>query len=196
MCRSQSGFHNFLRTLFALILTRKKGLLIRATAVGENSRSSLFYGRRHIHKTVISRILPKADILTDGFVAVKPHNSHLRVYSTPFQGVCRSTILPVRAKLDNIYFLKKDHNDSFAPVRGSAPLLALFRNSAFFTNDSLLLNSLWDNCRQIIKTIPSYEAHICPRKPSIESEAELSLAALLSQTAFESGFTEGIGIRK
>jgi hypothetical protein len=193
-CRSQSAFHNFMRTLFALILTQRKGLLVQAAAVSENRRASLFYGSRYFRKSMINQVLPEADILTDGFIAIRPHNNHFRVYATPFQKESISAAQSIRARLETIYFLKKDHSCSVNQMQGGAPLLALFRNSAFFTNDSELLNSLWNNCRQIIKNVPSYETHFCPGKSFVQSTNEFSLARLMSRPAIGAGHIEGISI--
>jgi hypothetical protein len=192
--RSQNCFNNFLRTLFTLILVKKNGLLIRATAFGEINGATLFCRNRHFRKTSISQITPETPLLAEGLVVVRPHNGHYRIYSTPFRDDCDPEKGPVRAKLNSICFPKRDQASSVSTMQENTTSLSLFKSACFFTDDSQLLNSIWENCRRVARSIPAYEMHICRNTTIGQLLKEHTLADFVFQSVIQSVDSEGIGI--
>jgi hypothetical protein len=162
MWKSEYYFDSFLRILFTLILANKKGLVLHASAVSENGRGSVFFGPSGSGKTTIAQLSAGRTLLSDEMVIIKPHNGGYRVYGAPFWSEFTLGQSSVRAELDGLYSLKKDHMNSLMSLDRMQALLNLYQCVPFFDDDSQLRSRILDNCRTLVDAIPIYELHFLP----------------------------------
>jgi hypothetical protein len=162
MWKSEYYFDSFLRILFTLILSDKKGLVLHASAVSKNGRGSVFFGPSGSGKTTIARLSSDCTILSEEMVIVKPHNGGYRVYGTPFWSEFTPGQSNVRAELDGLYSLKKDQTNNVTLVDKSLAATDLYQCVPFFGDDGQLQSRIYDTCRTLVDAIPVYELHFLP----------------------------------
>jgi energy-coupling factor transporter ATP-binding protein EcfA2 len=148
--------------LFTLILTEERGLLLRASAVSENGRGSVFFGPPGSGKTTVVRLSAGRTILTDEMVIIKPHNGRYRVYGTPFCGDITPVQSNARAELTALYSLKKDDRNSLVPLEKAQAVTDLYQCMPVFHDDSQLLSRIRHICRTLVNTVPVYELRFLP----------------------------------
>jgi len=162
MWKNDDCFDSFLRMLFTLILINERGLLLRASAISENGRVSVFFGPSGSGKTTVARLSTGRTVLSDEMVIIKPHNGGYRVYGTPFRGEFSPDQSNARAPLGGLYLLKKDQMNSLILLDKVQALSNLYQCVPFFDDDSQLQSRVLDTCRTLVDAIPVYELHFLP----------------------------------
>jgi hypothetical protein len=158
MVKSADCFDSFLRMLYILILASEKGLLLRASAVSEKGRGSVFFDPDDSGKTT-ARVATGRTVLSDEMVVIKPHNGGFRVYGTPFCDESVSDRSSARAELGGLYYLNKDGKNSLTSLDKVQALAILYQCVPFFYSDSQLQGSIFEACRALVEAVPVYELH-------------------------------------
>lgn len=85
--RSVYAVDSFLRTLLALYLPQRDGVMVHASAVRHGHYGYVFAGRSGAGKSTVARILSgETEVLSDELVALRRLSGAWHVYGTPFWG--------------------------------------------------------------------------------------------------------------
>jgi hypothetical protein len=101
-------FDSFLKSCVHILLEKKNGVFLHASAVNLKGKGYVFSGPSTSGKTTIVNMKKGLDIISEEYVTVCKHNGYYSIFETPWCGRHNQ-----QTKLDKIFFLKKDKNLKF-----------------------------------------------------------------------------------
>ncbi|MDD5730492.1 MAG: hypothetical protein PHN57_05140 [Candidatus Omnitrophica bacterium] len=158
------GPADLMRFLGFIMLCRRKGLLLHASAVLDKGFSYVFFGPSESGKTTIARLSQARSVLSDEAVAITGGNGEFKAYATPFAGefgsVKENTGGPVKA----VFLIVKAKRFSHRIVGQKEALKELLRNNLVNIPDPVITNHLLDTLTLLVKEVPCYRLYFKPQK--------------------------------
>jgi hypothetical protein len=151
------NLNNILRLLLSVILPQWNGLLLHATGVVHKNKAFLFPGPSDTGKTTIAKLLQhETKILADDTVIIREINDCFFAFQTPFNQETGTKERQKPAKICQIYFPEKSHQNKFIIIPPLESLEKFARNIIWFETMSPQRADLLTLGTKIIKKIPCY----------------------------------------
>jgi hypothetical protein len=148
------SFDAFLRVLYSLLILKKNGVLLHASAVTRKGRAWIFTGRSGAGKTTIARLAHPAPVLNDEIVALVPGNRGAvpQVFGTPFWGEMGSGPPFSRSyPLAAVLLLFKSKKTSCRNIDGGAAVARLLKTVCLFGSEKELAVRALRVCDRLVK---------------------------------------------
>lgn len=154
---------SFLRTLLALILPPRNGLLVHASAVRLGERGYVFAGRSGAGKTTVARLLvDRAEVLSDELVALRRTLSEWRVYGTPFWGDFARAGVNLSAPLRAIYLLHQHREHRLETLSRRDAMAGILQCSLQFAEGVQIAEWMLNVVSRLVKDVPVYRLQFLP----------------------------------
>lgn len=158
------GLADLTRTLFSIIIVKRGGLLLHASAVADGNRSFVFCGPSESGKTTIARLLQKRDILTDETTAVVKRGNRYYAYATPFFGELGKVTKNRGAPIKAIFFLHKDTRFFHKGINKIEAMRYFLYNVILRGRNLDLAEEVLDNITDLTQSAPCYDLYFRPDK--------------------------------
>ena len=156
------GLGNLFRCLFSILLVKKGGFLLHASALVDKGRSYVFCGPSQSGKTTIARLGLGQDILTDETVALRKRDGFYYTYATPFFGEMGKVTRNHRARTKAIFFIHKKDHFSHRKLSHKEAIKQIFPNIIFLGKEHPEIEDLFDILAEATKSIPCYDLYFRP----------------------------------
>ena len=117
-------FDSLLKSCVQLLLEKKSGIFLHASAVNLRGKGYVFSGPSTSGKTTIVNMEKGLDIISEEYVTVCKHNGNFSIFETPWCGRHNK-----RTKLDKIFFLKKDSTLKFQRLNKAESFMEIMSNA-------------------------------------------------------------------
>lgn len=160
------SFDACLRVILATFITKKRGMLLHASAVVHGNSAFVFSGPSGSGKTTIARLSGSQRILSDEIVALRTDQSkEVHVYGTPFWGEMGKGPWYSRSfTLRSIFFLKKHETLHARRIGPDGAVRALLRCVCLFGKEPPDIQDSLDTCSRIVSFVDCKELYF-PKKP-------------------------------
>jgi hypothetical protein len=150
------------RTLFSIIIVKKGGFLLHASAIADDNYSYVFCGPSESGKTTIARLLQEKDVLTDETAAIVNKDNRHYAYATPFFGELRGVSKNRGAPIKAIFFIHQSNGFSHRVINKSEAMRCFLHNIILRGRNLDLTEKVLDNVSNLIGTIPCYDLYFKP----------------------------------
>ncbi len=157
--RRPQHLDSLLRTLWASLLPRRKGLMFHAAALSRLGAGVLAPGVSGSGKTTLSRSLSRArglTLLTDELAMMLPSRDGWGLHPSPFWGEFRLPRGSREAPLRRIVFLARGGR-SMARLTPAEAQRRLMRCLVLFEDSGDLLKRCWDRVVSLARAVPAFE---------------------------------------
>lgn len=162
MRRSIYSFDAFLRVLYSIILTDKKGFLLHSAGVVLGKKGHLFPGPSGSGKTTVARLsLSSGIVLNDEIIACRIFKKKtVKIYGTPFWGEMRKGLAHnIPCSLKGLYFLNKSKKRYKKSISRETALKKLLKCCCTFSKDIKDMEEVVNTCISLINCVTSYSLH-------------------------------------
>ena len=143
----------------AIMLIRKEGFFLHASAVLDGKSSFIFFGPSESGKTTIARLSKDKTVLTDETTALARCNGSYNAYATPFAGdfgrVKENTSGPIKA----IFLIKKAARFGRKKIKANDAVKQLFCNAIMPIDGPEISYYLFNTFEQFVRRVPCYELY-------------------------------------
>lgn len=161
--RSVYAVDSFLRTLLALYLPQRDGVLIHASAVRDEAWGYVFAGRSEAGKTTVARLLAdRAEVLSDEIVALRRHPGGWRVHGTPFWGDFARAGANLSAPLHAIYLLRHHIEHRVESLRRRDAMTDILQCSVQFAEGTQVAEWMLNVVTNLAQEVPVYRLYFLP----------------------------------
>lgn len=158
------GVADLTRTLFSIIIVKRGGLLLHASAVADGNRSFVFCGPSESGKTTIARLSEEKDVLTDETTAVIKKDNRFYAYATPFFGELGKITKNRGAPIKAVFFIHKSKDFSHKRT-GRIEAMRYFLYNVILRGRNLdLAEEVLDNITDLTQSAPCYDLYFRPHK--------------------------------
>lgn len=156
------GVADLTRTLFSIIIVKRGGFLLHASAVADDNHSYVFCGPSESGKTTIARLLQKKDVLTDETAAIINKNERYYAYATPFFGELGKVTKNRGAPIKAVFFIHKGNNFSHKRITKVEAMRYFLSNIILRGRNLDLTKKLLDNAYNLASSAPCYDLNFKP----------------------------------
>lgn len=161
--RNAYAVDSFLRTLLALYLPQRGGVLLHASAVRHEGTGYVFAGRSGAGKSTVARLLAdRAEVLSDELVAIRRMPSGWWVFGTPFWGEFTRAGVNLSAPLHAIYLLRHATQHRLEPLPRRDALTALLQCSLQFAEGAQVAEWMLNVVTALAREASVYRLHFLP----------------------------------
>ncbi|KPK40699.1 MAG: hypothetical protein AMJ78_06930 [Omnitrophica WOR_2 bacterium SM23_29] len=153
------GVADLTRTLFSVVIVKKGGLLLHASAVADGNSSYVFCGPSESGKTTIAKLLQGKDVLTDETTAIINKDNRYYAYSTPFFGELGSVSKNRGAPVKAIFFIHKGDYFSHKRVCRVDAMRHFLYNIILSGRNLDLTNKVLDSVSNLVERVPCYDLY-------------------------------------
>ena len=150
---------DIMRFLCSIMLMKKRGFLLHASAVLDGRSSYIFFGPSESGKTTIARLSRGKTILTDETAAIARHNRSYKAYATPFFGDYGNVEKNANGPLKAVFFIKKSDRFEHKYLKPGEAVKQLFCNAIRVADDPGISKEMFLSFEDITKKVPFYELH-------------------------------------
>jgi len=147
-------FDSFLRTCVQLILEKKGGAILHASAVNFVGKGYVFSGPPNIGKTTIVNLKNGLDIVAEDCATISRQNGSFYIYETPWSGKQNRSV-----KLDKIFFLKKYKRLKFQRLNRANALLETTSNADMDIFGKEQYEKAFQNLENLVKETSCYNLY-------------------------------------
>ena len=153
-----------LRALVSLLLLRKGGFLIHASAVLDGDRAWVFSGPSESGKTTLARQAGDRAVLNDETVAIVPARQGYVAAATPFFGEGGSEMARVHARgpIGAMFFLKKAAGFAHRPAPPGEAVARCWSQVFVPKRDPVIVDALLDALVRFTARTPCFELAFAP----------------------------------
>jgi hypothetical protein len=152
-----------LRVAHTLMLAQNKGFLLHASSAVRHGKAFLFSGVSGAGKTTLVRLAPAdAQVLTDEISYVRMLEQGYTAFGTPFAGDLGRPGTNTSAPISALYFLEKAPVNGLEPVPAAEAVRLLMRNILFFTQDSDLVDLVFQTACALVNEVPCWRLSFYP----------------------------------
>jgi len=144
-------FDSLLKSCVQLLLEKKRGVFLHASAVNLKGKGYVFSGPSTAGKTTIVNMKKGLNILSEEYVTVCKHNGFYAIFETPWCGRHNK-----HAKLDKIFFLKKDKRLKFQRLNKAESLMEIMSNADLTIFEEDEYEKVLYILESIVSKIPCY----------------------------------------
>ena len=147
-------FDSLLKSCVQILLERKNGIFLHASAVSLNGKGFVFSGPATAGKTTIVNMKKGLDILSEEYVTICKHNGIYSIFETPWCGRHNK-----QTKLDKIFFLKKDNTLKFQRLNKAESFMEILSNADLTIFEEDEYERAYNILEGIVSKIPCYNLY-------------------------------------
>ena len=159
LSRYDVGVADLTRTLFSIIIVKRGGLLLHASAIADKTRSYVFCGPSESGKTTIARLLYKKDVLTDETTAIVNNHDRYYAYSTPFFGELGKVSKNIGAPIKAIFFIHKAKDFSHKRIDKAEAARYFLYNAILRGRNLDLTENILNNVAKLVDSVDCYDLY-------------------------------------
>ncbi|MFH0888382.1 MAG: hypothetical protein V1871_04165 [Planctomycetota bacterium] len=159
---SDAGWVDIVRLLYAVLLLKKSGFFLHASAVVHREKSYVFCGPSGSGKTTIACLSKNRPILTDETTAIVKEKRNYYAYATPFYGDGGPVKANIGAQIEAIFFIHKATRFSYQRLTPAEIVKSALPNILLNIKSNQWTNKLIDSLLLLTKRIPCYKLYFKP----------------------------------
>ncbi len=160
---SPYAIDSVIRVALSLFLASRSGLLVHGASAIRDGRAYMFAGVSGAGKTTISRLAPPSStLLSDEVSLIRLTDRGYFCFGTPFSGELATPGENTQAPLDTVYFLEQSANNEVAAIGDLDANRCLLRNVLFFSQDTSLVNAIFDTVCDLTRKVPTKRLKFAP----------------------------------
>lgn len=156
------GVADLTRTLFSIIVVKRGGFLLHASAIADDDHSYVFCGPSESGKTTIARLSRGKDILTDETTAIITKDDSYHAYATPFFGELGKVTKNRGAPIKAVFFIHKGKDFSHKRITRVEAMRYFLNNIILCGRNLDLTKKLLDNMYDLASSTPCYDLNFKP----------------------------------